>query len=384
MNRRDFLAAGSGALLWLKLGGCTRNLRKPAPLEKFPVLEVSGSPYDIGLAIGKRFGSFVQKGLQRRKKWFEKIRNYMEADLDNRYQPFLEAGTRAFPEVVKELKGWADGSGVPFKDLMALNLKSELGALMEEEGADQPGCSTLGLAHRNRILLAHNEDGHKAYGDLMFLVKASPKGKPSFTCMTYPGILCGNGPAMNDSGLAVSTNFIGGLKTMKGIPRYFISRAVLGAQTLDEAVKIVTLPGRAFYFHFNLGSSSEKKLLSVETSPERHQLKEVQGLYIHTNHLILDEMKDIPEDQKYMDLSSIPRYRTLQALTKDIRKDPNQVDGKRLIQWLSNHQGAPYSPCRHPKDEAEGATLGTALFDLAAGTFRLYHGNPCNGNSYLV
>jgi hypothetical protein len=102
---------------------------------------------------------------------------------------------------------------------------------------DVPGCSTISLVHGDRCLLTHNEDGDKAYADLMFFLHISQPGKPAIFCLSYPGILPGNAPAMNEDGLILTTNYIPSTEWKAGIPRYFLDRAVLDARNLDQAIR---------------------------------------------------------------------------------------------------------------------------------------------------
>jgi isopenicillin-N N-acyltransferase-like protein len=305
----------------------------------------------------------------------------MEQDLKNRYEPFLAAGKKHHPEIVEELEGWADGSGVPFKDLMAYNLKNELSTLMRKRPRETPGCSTVVLAAHDRLLIAHNEDGDKAYDDLMFLALVRQPGKPAFLCLNYPGILSGNGPVMNDAGMVVTTNFISSRAVRLGVPRYFISRAAIQARTTDELVAIVTHPERAYAFHFNVGSRAEGKVLSVETSTEKHEVQTVSGLYVHTNHLVLPGMQEIEQDEKYVGTSSMSRYRALTNMARMHRERLHELDWRALVKMLSSHQGRPYSPCRHPvegvAEPVSGSTLGSAVFDVRRGSLRLFNTNPC-------
>jgi predicted choloylglycine hydrolase len=387
MKRREFLITASGALVGLTLSssvGCGRREIGELPPEgaksAFPFLEVSGNPYEVGLAIGRRFEGQIREGLQRRADWFNELRSFMEGDPASRYEPFVAAAREHFPEILEELRGWADGSGLAFEDLMVLNLKAELSTLMQIEAPESPGCSTIAFSHAGRCLLAHNEDGHGAYSDLMFLVRVSRPDKPDFLCLTYPGILSGNGPAMNEAGIVLTTNYIGGLDVRRGIPRYVISRAVLDAGSLDEAVAIVTHPERAFSFHYNLGSRSEGKILSVETSVNDAEVHEVDGLYVHTNHFRLPGMEQIRQDEDYVATSSMSRYGVLATAADGLRDRLDDVDREALIGWLSSHDRAPYSPCRHPTNDVTGATLGSAFFDIGAGDLRLYDSNPCRGS----
>jgi hypothetical protein len=368
MNRRDFLVASSGALAGTVLCRCGRHHSA-----RFPLLEVSGSPREIGLAIGRRFGEQIKEGLRRRRDWFDELRCFMERDRATRYEPFLAAGQEHFPDIVEELRGWADGSGLPFDDLMTLNLKAELAAMMHDDPAGQSGCSTIALSQGERRIIAHNEDGNSAYHDLMFLVRVTQPGKPGFCCLTYPGILCGNGPAVNDAGIVLTTNYIASLQVRPGVPRYFLSRAALNATALDEAVETVTHPARAFAFHYNLGSRDERKILSVETTAWESAIREVSGVYVHTNHLLLPGMSDTPQDMDYVESSSMSRYRVLHAAVRGL----DGIRGETLVGLLSSHDSAPYSPCRHPTAKVAGATLGNALFDLTEGSLRLAYSNPC-------
>ena len=112
-DRRELLFGTFGALLGFNLhcSGCRRSssggggtLVSHPPAIEFPMIEVSGTPYETGKAIGKRFGENVKKGLRRRNEWFTEIRTFMEQDLKNRYEPFLAAGKKHHPEIVEELR----------------------------------------------------------------------------------------------------------------------------------------------------------------------------------------------------------------------------------------------------------------------------------------
>jgi hypothetical protein len=388
IDRREFLVKASGVAAGLALTstiGCRRAGEGPEPdgsaATGFPFLEVAGRPYEVGLAIGRRFGEQVREGIRRRQDWFDGLRRFMDQDPATRMEPFVAAAERHFPWVMEELRGWADGAGLPLEDLLTLNLKAELAALRRGSTPETPGCSTLDFVRGERRWIAHNEDGHDTYHDLMFLVRVAQPGRPAFLCLTYPGILCGNGPAINEAGIAVTTNFIGGLDVRPGVPRYVLSRALLGAGSLDEALAIVTHPERAFAFHYNLGSRDEGKILSVETSVESSSVQEVEGLYVHTNHLLHAGMAETAQDAEYVESSSMSRYRVLTREAQLLAGRLDEVGEETLVELLSSHDGAPYSPCRHPAGEVRGATLGSAVIDVGTGELRLYHSNPCRGSS---
>jgi hypothetical protein len=203
----------------------------------------------------------------------------------------------------------------------------------------------------------------------------------TFLSFVYPGLLPGNGPGFNAAGVVQTTNYIQPHRIADGIPRYFVGRAVLEAQTLAEAVDLVTVQPRAFSWHHNLASLDEGRILSVETVADpkpRHSVLEVDGLYIHTNHLLHDGMTgdgqaaDRPYDVPY--ISSTTR---LDVLTRALADHGPPTNVAEIMAMLTLHEGRPYSPCRHPEGEVEGITLGTAVFVAPNHTMKLYHGNPC-------
>lgn len=359
---------------------CNRaNIRFSPPTSKsFPLLEISGDYQEIGYAIGSFFKKEIQLVLTRRKSWLQKIRTYSEKDPDQLAQHLQIQAETHYPHLMEELRGMSRGAEIPFQDLFLLNIHAEMSAkLASETRAEIPGCSTIYWNSRNRKLLFHNEDGHQAYRDLMFMVKATLPSGVTVLTLTYPGFLMGNGPSLNNHGIFQTTNFISGKHCRPGIPRYFLGRAVLEAKSLKEAIEIVTRPERAIAYHHNLGSLTENKIYSVEVTPNNHQIVEPGHLYFHTNHLILDKTKATPQDMEYVRSSSLPRYETisdsLQTLTLS-----GGVQIKNIKDILSSHSRSPYSPCRHPRGEVKGITLATALIDIHRGTLSIYRGNPCH------
>jgi hypothetical protein len=118
--------------------------------------------------------------------------------------------------------------------------------------------------------------------------------------------------------------------------------------------------------------------VALEATPTRERVEELSGVYLHTNHLVLDGMTEEAEVEEYIAKSSQPRYDALRRALAEAG-DPAGIDQDDLALFLSSHEGRPYSPCRHPEGEIRGATLACAVFDVPRGRMRLYRGNPCRG-----
>jgi hypothetical protein len=284
--------------------------------------------------------------------------------------------------VYEELRGWADGSGFPLRDLMILNLKAEYGAMLDEarkkEAKPPPGCSTIVLKDGKRIIIAHNEDGDAGYLEHMFMLKVRPESGVSFLCASYPGILPGNAPWVNDRGVVMTTNFIYTKEVKLGVGRYFLDRLSMEAKTLEDALKICRHPERAYAFHHVIGSVPDSRVVSLEVTPSLEALTEIDGIFIHTNHLIAPSLVKEAQDEEYVSTSSRTRWDVLSKWKEELPKDVSEVTEEQIIGALMSHEGKPYSPCRHPEGDIGGATLLTALFNLEEKTMRVYKLQPCN------
>ncbi len=391
MDRRSFirkLSLTGGSIMALPVIGnistfltssCTKNTSYKlidATDNSFPLLEVSGSYYDIGYEIGKTFSSNINLVFERRDKWFGKLKDYVIKDRHNIYKKLLTEAESHFPHLVDELKGLSKGCGISFEDIFTLNIKAELQSLIDKSEQNNPGCSTIYCIDDKEKFLLHNEDGNTAFSDIMFLVKVTPPSKTTFIALTYPGIFIGNGPGINDHGIVQTTNYIASRKMNIGVPRYFLNRAVLEAKSLKEALRIVTYPQRAFAYHHNLASFDEKKILSVEVTPDNHSVIEGRNLFYHTNHMIHKKTKSLPQNQKYVKTSSLSRFEVIKREVNKMsdRKDINKSD---CLKILSSHANKPYSPCRHPEGKVKGQTLATAVIDINKRCMYIYKGNPC-------
>lgn len=306
------------------------------------------------------------------------MREYSEQDPDNPVQLFQIQAETHYPNLMEELRGMASGAEIPFKDLFLLNIHAEISTRMTTRSeSESPGCSTIYWHTDRDRLLFHNEDGHLAYQGLMFMVKATLPSGVTVLTLTYPGFLMGNGPALNSHGIFQTTNFISSSECRIGIPRYFLGRAALEAKTLEQAIRIVTRPERAFAYHHNLGSVQEKKIYSVEVTPDNFQITEPGHLYIHTNHLILDQTRSFSQNWNYVHSSSMSRYMVISESLERLKRSPNLKVGN-IMDVLSSHERSPYSPCRHPRGPVKGATLATAVINLSGATMSIYRGNPCH------
>lgn len=387
MKRRNFLkCAGISSFCLPQLLSCTgKNARaylKPTD-KRFAHLEIKGSYREIGYQVGRVFRKNIKKIIHRRNNWHSGLISILNSGAGRRLSDkLLELSRNRFPNVIEEIEGIADGAGIHFDAIWAINIKSELGAVQK----DPPGCSSIFVRDDRRMWLFHNEDGHTAYKDMMFTIKVTPPSGVSYISMVYPGTITGNGPSLNSRGIVQTTNYIGSTKSEIGLPRYVIGRAILEAKDLKEAIQIAASQPRTYPYHHHLASFFDKKYASVETIPGASEVRYPKGIYFHTNHLLFEKTRDYKfENQTYKKSSSLSRYSVIENKLNQMDTGSLQTDS--MLSILSSHDRKPYSPCRHPSGDVLGQTLGTAFFDINEGRFYLYRGNPCEAvknNRYVA
>jgi isopenicillin-N N-acyltransferase-like protein len=391
MKRRDFLfgsASAAGAICLPFNWGCQKNNEIPEPdlQTHFNYLEVSGTNYDIGKQIGTRFSKEIMGGHLALHDLLTAVKGIVNSAPDVFYDPFLEAAQNYFPDYVDELQGIADGSGIAFADILQGNIFMEVVYLYYELSGKKKysfppdyGCSTIAYSKSGKTYLAHNEDLFTSFLSCMYLLKIKVNGKPEILTLSYPGILAGIPPGMNEAGIVQCGNDICGLHIEQSVPLIFQFRSVLDASSLDDAVKRAKFPHRARTMTHNIGSLSENKIISVEAAPSKNQSYNVDGFYVHTNHFVLDNMQDIELDPDGLP-SSDSRFNKLTELSNAYKDKPNDVNGNLITAFMSSHD-AEIPPCVH--DHSGASTLSHSVFDFQEKNWKLYYSNPCLGNSKL-
>ncbi len=377
MKRRDFIKTSVVTpfmLGHLLVENDEANTKfRPGDVKSFDLLEVKGSYQQIGYQIGHYFGKNIKNVIQRRSSWHANLLEVLRSkEGKQRSQEYLQLSQKHFPHLLEEIKGIADGAGLHFDAVWALCIKSELLAF-DREPTD---CSTIFYSNEKNKWLFHNEDGHQAYDGQMFVLKVQPPSGVNYLYFVYPGTITGNGPGFNKEGIFQTTNYISSTKSTIGIPRYILGRAVLEAKSIKEVIDVLTMEPRAYPYHHNIGSMNEGKYLSLETTPEKWEVKEPSGTYYHTNHLLFEKTGKYKfEDQDYKYSSSLSRYQVIKNEVKNLKLE--KIKYTDILKILTSHTNAPYSPCRHPHGDVKGITLGTVWFDFNRSTMRMFKGNPC-------
>jgi predicted choloylglycine hydrolase len=334
-----------------------------SPIEQF---EATGSHFQVGLAIGKRFAEQIHRLLDNYRFFQQQVLPYHRTpEGQARYQELFDLNRARYPEYFAELEGIAQGAGRPFEDLFLVNMRGEYREYLYDPYTR--GCSDCAVVTDDVALIGHNEDGAPEFRGNMYLVHARVEGKPAFTALSYPGFLCGNAFGFSGEGMCFSIDNVRPRDARVGVGRHFIARSLLEARSLDDAIERVTVAGRALGFGYTIGSLRERRVVYVEVAPGSYHVHEIRGCYFHANHY--QELTDVDQ---VIGPSSRARVKRAKELLQ--KSPPVDAAGVRAVLGDQAYEKYPIYRMATPPDE--NATLHTALFDLDGRSLRIYTGHP--------
>jgi isopenicillin-N N-acyltransferase-like protein len=356
-----------------------------APINRpsLPIVYVTGSHYEMGWQIGIDRREVVGQMLSIYRRYFEEegervgIADWDEAILHARkYLPFAE---ESVPQYVEELQGIADGVGVDFNDLLVLNCVEAI-----TEDALHTNCTSLAAAPEvtadGSLLVGHNEDWLPDDLNSVYLVHAKPTEEPAYLAITYGGLLPNIG--FNQHGIAQCCDSVYPNDARIGVPRIFVSRAVLAARTLADGIRAALNRRRAAgYNHLIVHVSGE--MYNVEVSAEDFDVVYgMDGMLAHTNNYLSRRMRAIEKDSEEL-ISSRVRYNRAIRL---MRSQRGKLSLKSFQAILSDHVNYPQSICNHV-DENDSPlerqqTIASLLIDLTTQTMYVASGQPCQSEYY--
>lgn len=333
------------------------------PVEQF---HVSGSHFEVGLAIGRQFSVQIRQLFSTYVFFRRELLPYHQTEAGQaRYRQFLEINQARYPEYVAELRGMAQGASLPFDQLFLLNLRGEYRDYFYRQHTG--GCSDCCILTEHAALIGHNEDGDPEFKDNLYLVHAQVDDKPAFTALTYPGFLCGNALGFNDHGICFTVNNVCPLNNRPGVGRHFVARSLLEATSLDDAIQRTTVPDQASGFNYNIGACAARQIVNVETAPGASATRQIRGGFFHANHY-----QALPQVEQFVEPSSQTRLATWNTNWRD---DP-PAGAANILAILGNHSHKDLPIYRTGAAPDTLATFFTALFDLDHRSLRIYTAHP--------
>jgi isopenicillin-N N-acyltransferase like protein len=258
------------------------------------IVEVSGTPYEQGQQRGARLASEVKMQVVaylgavlprsfggNRGKWLEAIR------------PLVDGADH---DVVDELRGLADGSGVPLEDLQLANFSTYIAAL-DSTAAGSASCSvlaTVGAANQKAsLLIGRQQDSVDSVAPVL-MVRRFTDGRPARLDLTQPASL---DPivVITSDGLFWEGHVAFSKEPVPADAADLVSvvnSALTSARTLDDLQKGLSARPRRRAMNSVIADLTAGEVRSVELSSSRASSGRAskEGILISTDHFLTPAM----------------------------------------------------------------------------------------------
>lgn len=348
-----------------------------------PLLHLSGTPYEQGRVHGRELRERIAHNLAVYFDRFAREAQLPRAETLARAARYREAIAAGHPAYFAGLRGVADGAGRDLDEIVALNVRYELlyyqfGALAL---ARHDGCTSFAVtpdaSADGHLLLGENWDWiPQVRGAVLHTVE--PDGLETLA-FTEAGIVGGK-IGLNSAGLGLAINGLTATDddwSRPSTPFHVRCYDILRARDFDAAVAVVTGEARACSTNFVIAQAPDR-VVDIEAAPSRTRaLGPDGGCLAHTNHFLDPAALGVvePPNEKYP--HSYHRLNRMRALL-DAGHPLSIAD---LQAALRDHDGHPYSICRHidPAEPPEEhyTTVTSAIVDLHARMLLLSDGPPC-------
>ena len=297
------------------------------------IVDCAGTPRERGRAHGEEVRPLIQEGLGR---WLTALGTTHRCDPEAYLRGFLTntgylaAIERWTPALLDEVRGIAEGAGLPFAHVLAYNLLDEEWTYAQARHLASPGCTVTGfrLPGTGIPIIAQTMDIPSVHdGTQTVLRLRSPDGREALV-FTFAGMIGLNG--CNEAGVGVVVNNLAMLASSpQGLPVAFVVRGILERSTLEEASAFVRNVPHATGQHYAIGSP--QGLASFECSASGVVPAPMVGdRVLHTNHpLVSSDMVGDPEPaytrsrtrQRYAYICQCTPTLTSQAAVEDALAD---------------------------------------------------------------
>ena len=207
--------------------------------QKLRVVELEGTPYEIGLTHGRALKAEIGELVGRWKTdlavtYKVPAETFIKALLERTdFKPSIERWT---PGLLDEVRGIADGAGMDFDTLYAFQLIDEIWVAGPDMGFAKCTSVAAGPRQGRPAFVAQTLDIPTFYLGYQTVLRIKEgHGAPGQLIFTIPGIISSNG--LNDRAVGVCVNAVTQLAySPKGLPVAFAIRGILRRRTFEEAV----------------------------------------------------------------------------------------------------------------------------------------------------
>ena len=239
----------------LGVAGCTKAPEPPFPELRQPVRRATLAWRRVG-RLPIRSASNLQFYID----WLSESGRFPVADLMAWARSFEPVLADHLPDILEEIDGIARGAGLSLDEVLLINARTDIRAIVKAElAADAvPGCTALALTGtvdgRRTLALSQNWDWSPALADAPVVLRLRPDRGPALVTLVEAGMTGKIG--FNEHRLGVCLNFLShtsdGRPGEVGVPIHCLLRAAMDCHDLDEFVALIRSVPRSASANFLL------------------------------------------------------------------------------------------------------------------------------------
>lgn len=349
------------------------------------VVNISGSPYDMGYQHGQAVPQLVKGTLEFYKAFLTSWSGLSWTEIQQHANGFVPYLQREWPEFYAEMEGIASGAEQHVVDIVCLNVRTEVAFGLSKAfnkptptkdvpEAASDGCTSLAWAKDGRSILAQNWDWMAPQKPNLIILRGEPDNLPRFFSCTEAGIIGKIG--FNEYGVGVLLNAI----AAKGVdptktPVHLALRHALQFKTTAEVVQDYKLKGIAAAAHI-LVSDAGGDAQGVESSAFGIEIltKSPIGAVVHSNHYLKEH-----DVEHFMFLQCSPnRVERIDKLIKELDASGAEPTIASVQPLFSDTEGSPKCICKPTQTTSieKSTTLFNITMDLEHKKAQVIVGRP--------
>lgn len=356
----------------------------------FPRIRVEGSPHERGFGYGSQAGARIARSIEAYREVFLGYAGWDWARVRTEAARYEGPIGNLSPRYLEEMLGIAEGAGVDFYDILAINTRTEImfaaTARDAASGRDLPlECSAFAVMPEasadGHTLLGQNWDWLLHSQETVVVIEARQEDGPDYVTVVEAGLLAKTG--MNSSGIGLVTNALVSVDDLgtPGIPYHVALRAILDAETITDAYSTLQRGYRSSSANY-LIAHRDGLAVDIEGAPGGFSRLFLQfpedGVLLHTNHF-----RHEPLPVQDLSLWAMPDspFR-LERLKSAVRGAGGKLSLDYFRGILCDHAGFPAGICTHPDERdaplKRSVTAASILMDLHNRHMWVSDGVPCS------
>ncbi|GAC1317717.1 MAG: acyl-CoA--6-aminopenicillanic acid acyl-transferase [Chloroflexota bacterium] len=347
------------------------------------VVYVRGTAYQHGRQIGEAAGDLIQENVDRATELCRTVGSGFDLDAYNsmtrRNERWVE---HVYPELLQEIHGVADTSGIAYEDLLHLNLNTDVAyarayaMVFDCTQVIATGSATID----GKTYIAKTRDltrgpvrqllVHREFEDGTYRNEIQTAGQ-----MTLP-------VGVNSWGVSVGTSGQWSARVVVDLARGDAAWHIPNLQPIlryarsaDEALDMVRAQPRVAGMNMTLADTSKAYALEI-TDRDVHVFEPEDGVLVRTNHYVspaLQHLAPTVEENR----GTFDRYARAWEMATGWR---GQIGAHDLVRLMSDHSEPPTeSICRHGGSPGAGQTYAAMVICPQDRTVWAMFGNPCEG-----